>query len=91
MHIRLAAADAPAAIEMHEAVGLVYDIQAADFSIPGGSIHARLTDAPVPTRMVLDGTGLMLCFHTSVEARRFSEALREARNTASRLDERMLD
>lgn len=91
MQIRIAAADAPSAFETLEAVGLIYDTVATDFSILGGALRVRLLEAPAPIRIEFDTDGQVLWFRSTAEAARFSEALREARITASGLDITMLD
>ncbi len=91
MKIRVVAADAPAAIEAHEVADLAYDIQASDFSIAGGAIRVRLMNAPLPISIVVDGAGLIFWFRSAAEASQFSESLREAGNTAWRLNITMLD
>ena len=91
MQVRVVAADSVSAVETLGAVGLVYDVRASDFSIPGGAIRVRLLDAPLPASIELGSDGLILGFRTTAEAVLFSETLRKAQGTAARLDMTMLD
>ncbi len=91
MRIRVVADSEPSAVEVHEVADLVYDMQASDFSIPGGYVRVRLINAPLPTRIEFDTGGPILWFNSTDEADRFSASLRDARNTASRLGMTMLD
>ncbi len=68
MNVRILVADATTAVETHEAVELAYDTLDSGFSIPGGALTVRLTDAPTPTRIEIDSGGQMLWFRTTAQA-----------------------